>query len=243
MRNATFYDSDGGTPIPGKELPELLGGSTDTPFKLGIRNTGDEAWPSTWQARIKATGLNDGASQLRIGLDTGTLSPPTGLGAVLSATGAGGVWAAVALVGAVVTALNGAGETVASGEVSVSLDDPTKVITWTWAAVPGASGYRLYRTLAPGTYSGATLIAAPAGSGSVTVEDDGSAATAGVPPAANTTGGAAPTYGVSGTLSRNPVLLGAVPPGGWAFLWIGRVAPAAADARYNPRLAAIEFVE
>jgi len=83
--NAEFFNSDG-TVLTGTILDQILGGDLDTPYAMGIRNTGDEAWPSTYSASIIPVGLSDGADELRIGLDPDVLSrAPVLLGAVAPA--------------------------------------------------------------------------------------------------------------------------------------------------------------
>lgn len=85
----------------------------------------------------------------------------------------------------VVTALNANGETIASNELSVVTTGTTSANTVSWAAVTGATGYRIYRGTAAGIYDGYVEV------GAVTsYVDTGSALTAGSPPASNTTGGA-----------------------------------------------------
>src|SRR5262249_34823982 len=153
-------------------LTQIVAGTADTPIKVGIRNDGDESFPTT--ITIATVGVSDGASELRIGADTGTLSPPRGLTATVSAPGAGGAFGSVGTYSAVVTALNVTGETVASLEVQAFVSDVTQKITWGWVAVTGATGYNLYRR-APGstTYVSPTLI--DANTPSVSFVDSGAA--------------------------------------------------------------------
>lgn len=47
---------------------------------------------------------------------------------------------------AVITAINSRGETVASNEISQVTTGATSTVTWNWAAVTGATGYRVYVT-------------------------------------------------------------------------------------------------
>jgi hypothetical protein len=84
----------------------------------------------------------------------------------------------------VITALNALGETVASNEVSITTTGTTSKNTLTWAAVTGATGYRVYRGAAAGAEN---VYYAP---GNVlTMADTGAAGTAGHAPAQNTSGG------------------------------------------------------
>lgn len=103
----------------------------------------------------------------------------------------------------VVTALNAGGETVGSNEMSAGVA-ATSTVTLSWAAVPGATSYRVYR----GTVNGGENVFFTTSSTSLV--DTGTAGTSGVPPqsppvpssiSASTTGGAvidgAWTYWVS----------------------------------------------
>lgn len=79
-----------------------------------------------------------------------------------------------------ITALNAAGETIASNEVSQVTTGTTSTVTLTWAAISGATGYRVYRGTAAGLEN---AYYAP---GNVTTfTDTGAASTAGSPPASN----------------------------------------------------------
>lgn len=57
----------------------------------------------------------------------------------------------------VVTAINAAGETTASNEQSITTTGSTSTVTVTWAAVTGATGYKLYKT-ADGGAAGTELL-------------------------------------------------------------------------------------
>jgi hypothetical protein len=244
-KSIAFYEPDGATSASGAVLDDLLGGSTDIPYKLGIRNDGSVALASTFRAQIVRYSGNDGGAQIRIALDISTLAPPWGLTGALSEADAGGTWGGVGLVGAVVTALSDIGETIQSFEKTISIDDTTKTITWSWTEVPGATGYRVYRTSIPGAYGDTCLIAELSGSTSTSFVDDGSAPTTGTPPSVNTSGGVdAPNYGTPpDTFSTEAVVMGALASGQMGFLWILRVSPSVIDPRGNPRLAAIEGLE
>ena len=79
-----------------------------------------------------------------------------------------------------VTALNSVGETIGSNEVSAAVTGPTGSVSLTWAAVPGASSYRVYR----GTSSGAQNVYYTVASNSFL--DTGAASTAGTVPVTDT---------------------------------------------------------
>lgn len=81
----------------------------------------------------------------------------------------------------VVTALTAAGETTKSNEASVATIGANSSVTVTWTAVPGATGYNIYRGTASGGQTGYYAV------GAVTsFTDTGAAITAGSPPASNT---------------------------------------------------------
>jgi hypothetical protein len=85
----------------------------------------------------------------------------------------------------VVTATNSNGETTKSNQQSYAATtlNPTAVLTW--AVVPGAAGYKVYRSTTSNTY-GATSLLATIGSGAtVTYNDTGTATGAGQPPGSN----------------------------------------------------------
>lgn len=95
----------------------------------------------------------------------------------------------------VVTATNTFGETIASNEQNIATGASGKN-TVTWAAVPGATGYKIYR----GTGTGAENVFYSVGA-VTTFLDTGGASTAGTPPATNT----ALLSNYAGAQIRNPV--------------------------------------
>ncbi|MBS0364901.1 MAG: hypothetical protein JSR67_03645 [Proteobacteria bacterium] len=130
-----------------------------------------------------ATGYTDLLTKLVAFLTAGPLSAPAQNAPTTAATG--GTLAAATYY-FVITALNASGETVASNERSIATTGATSTVTLSWAAVTGATGYRVYRGTAAGAES---VYFAP---GNVTTfTDTGAAGTAGAPPATNTaaTGG------------------------------------------------------
>jgi hypothetical protein len=90
-----------------------------------------------------------------------------------------------------VTALGAVGETIGSSEVSVVTTGTTSSNTLTWAAISGATGYRVYR----GTAAGAESVYLAAGN-ATTFTDTGAAGTAGTVPVSNTAVGTFSVYGV-----------------------------------------------
>ena len=183
-----FFDSDGFTVISQRQLPDAFAGANQRPVKLGYISLSDRQLNNV-QDLITAIVSNDGFSMVQFALDTVTLSAPWGFSGATGAPGAGGVWGSTGVRGYKITALSALGETAPSQEATVNIDVVTKKVTLTWVQVPGATGYRIYRTDTPGTY-GASTFRVQIGSGAtITFLDDGSATSAGTPPVQNTTAG------------------------------------------------------
>lgn len=233
-RMIAFFDNDGATQISGKTLDSILAGAADTPRKVGVKNVGTIALGAALRAEI-TTLDGDGASQLRIGVDTVTTGCPYGVTVTLSAPGASGVWSGTGTVTYKVTALTASGETMPSDGVAAAIDITTRTALVAWTTVPGATGYNVYRD--------DDLLATVAGGGSSSYVDDGSAAAGGSLPTANTSGGGAPTYGTYPAMGLGPIVLGALAVGQWAFFWLTRVVPSTADDTLNTRTAAIDVIE
>lgn len=85
-----------------------------------------------------------------------------------------------------VTAINTAGETLPSNEITITSTGSTSVNTVNWAAVTGASGYKIYRTAAGGATGTELLLATVTGGSTITYQDTGSGTPSGALPAANT---------------------------------------------------------
>ncbi len=183
-----FLDSDGFTGITQRQLPDALAGANQRPVKLGYISLSDRVLANVVDL-ITAIVNNDGFSMVFFADDPVTLSSPSGLAAVTGASGVGGVWSGVGVRGYKITSLSAIGQSAPAPEVTVNVDDTTKKVTLTWTQVPGATGYKIYRTDTPGTY-GASSLRTTIGSGAtVTFLDDGSATATGTPPTQNTTAG------------------------------------------------------
>jgi hypothetical protein len=241
MRSLTFYEADGATPITGVEaLGDIVAGAAFAPVKIGMRNDGDEDFPTT--ISLEAEGTSDGVGMAKISADTATLSPPWGLEGAGSAPAAGGTWGTTGTYYAVVTRVNATGETVASVEGNATITNTTQKITWSWEDDQplGVDTYRVYRSTTSGTYASPSRIAS--GLTVTTFVDDGTAPSAFAPPTENTTGGAAPEYGTSPTMGLGPVVLAsALVPGQWAFVWVGVVVPTGTTDDANTRFFAWAF--
>jgi hypothetical protein len=189
-----FLEADGATiPASTVNLGHAVAGENQTARKFGLESTADRVlgaspFNGSELARFPH-GTNDGVDQLRIGLDTTTLSAPYGLAATLGAAGDGGVWSGTGAVFYKITATNVAGETVGSAEVTRTVDVTTKRITLTWTQTPGATGYRVWRSGTSGTYSPTALRTTIGSGATVSFIDNGAALSAGTIPTTNTSGG------------------------------------------------------
>lgn len=133
-----------------------------------------------------ATGLTYLANRKFILATTGLSAPPVQSAASTSTTGGTGLAAATAYY-YVVTALNANGETLQSNERTVTTGaGATNSNTVNWAAVSGATGYKVYRSLVTGVYTAAAYYTV----GAVTTMVDTGAAPTGnaTPPVRDTTG-------------------------------------------------------
>jgi hypothetical protein len=81
----------------------------------------------------------------------------------------------------VITATTSAGQTTISNEQSITLS-ASSVVTLTWSAVEGATGYRIYRSTTSGSYTNASSKAVAAGT---TATDNDSGLAAATPPGTN----------------------------------------------------------
>ncbi len=238
----THLAKDGATEISGKQWPDAFAGQTQTAEKFAIRNTSDRVLSPLELAIVGITG-NDGSTMIRIGADMATISRPYGVAAALSGAGAGGVWGTTGIRYYVLTAYNATGETIRSAEVNVNVDDATKKVTISWTPVAGATGYKLFRSTAAGSYGATSLRANIAGGSSNQYVDDGGNLSAGTPPSTNTTGGAAPNYGTPPTLGTSPLTIPSLAIGQEWFYWVNRVVPGGTSDAGNPRQSLRQFTE
>jgi hypothetical protein len=199
-----FLEADGATIPPSTvDLGHAVAGNTQTPRKFGLESTASRVLGASpfngSELQRFAYGTNDGVDQLRIGLDTATLSAPYGVSATLGPTADGGIWGATGNVFHRITAQNATGETIGSVEVVTNVNDTTKRITLAWTQVAGATGYRVWRSTTSGTYGPTALRTTIVGGAVVTFVDNGAALSSGTIPTANTSGGwlVTPTLGVT----------------------------------------------
>jgi len=234
--------NDGNTSITGKTWPDIFAtqpAATGTPEKFAVENNGDRALV-TVQLRIAQAGGSDGHTMVRLVADTATLSAPYSFAAAVGPTG--GTWGATGTRYWRITATNATGETAGSLEASFNVTDTAKKVTLTWAAVAGATGYKVYRSATSGVY---TTPALRATLGAVTTYDDeGAAVGAGALPSANTTGGAAPDYGTPPSgWGVGPLAVGTLAIGRQWFYWANRVVPGGTPEAGNDRLSDRIFEE
>ena len=230
-----FLAADGATQISGELWPDIYAGAASTARKYLVESNGDRDLANATLKIAQVPG-NDGNTMARIGADAATCSRPFGVSAALSGAGPGGVFPAVGTYGYKLTAITALGETVPCDEVSVNVDVTTKKVTLNWLQVPRATGYRVYRTATPGTYGATSLRAVIASGSTTTYTDDGSACSAGTPPAVNTTGGAAPAYGTPPTLGTSPLTIGTLKKGQQFPYWVNWSVPGGTMEPGNPRL-------
>lgn len=187
---------DGATQITQKVWPDAFAGINQMSRKFAFENIGDRQLNGV-SVSLAPVGVSDGSLEMRLALDTQapTLSTPYAVTLVLSAPGAGGVWASTGVRGYKITALNALGETIASVEATINVDVTTKTVTVSWTTIPGATSYKVYRTDTPGTYVSPALRANPAAPPFI---DTGAAVGAGAPPTVNTTAGWFTTLVLSG---------------------------------------------
>ena len=156
------------------------------------------------------------------------------LTAALGGAGDGGVWSGTGVRFWRMVALDATGvEIAATLEATVNVDVTTKRVTLTWAAVSGATAYKVYRSTASENYAAALR----ATLGAVTTFIDDGTATG---PGDHLTG---PSYGLPVTLGTAPLSLGQIPIGKQVFFWVNRVIPAPTPEIGNDRLAFVKFAE
>jgi hypothetical protein len=240
-------NSDGVSKINSFNLADITAGSADTPKKFGFRNIASRVLNSVVAEIANAIFGNDGNDEIRTALDTnGTVGPPVGITATPGGAGAGGVWGATGTYGIVIASLTATGESGPQAEVTFTIDDTTKKVTYAWTQVTGATGYKIYRTATPGTY-GASSLRTTIGSGAtVSFLDDGSATSAGQPAAANTTGGSGPSYGTPPpdiNFDVTDLAVGNMAIGQEFYYWVKRTVPAGTPETGNPRVAFIQAKE
>jgi len=168
--------------------------------------------------------LTAGATAATGGTFAGGVSLPAPTGVTATGSATGGTLAAASYFYRV-SAVNARGETLASTEVtSGALTGTTSSVALSWAAVPGATGYRVYRGTTSGTYTSPAFLSAP--TGTTYTDTGGTALTAGTVAASNTATTSAPyfwkvtaTNAYGETLGSNEVTANVLPNGTQALSW------------------------
>lgn len=196
---AQFLGSDGVSPISSYTFPDLLAGAHSRPVKFGYKSFSDRVLINV-QELIQAIIGNDGSTMVFMANDPVTLSSPWGFAGSPTAPGSGGTFSATGTYGFKIAALNAAGESGPSSEITVTITATTQTIVLTWVQTPGATGYKIFRTAIPGTYTTPTLLTTIGAGATITFTDTGAAVSAGVPSTTNTTAGwaLAPTLSAPG---------------------------------------------
>lgn len=142
-------------------------------------------------ARVKAFRLNllsvaqdssfgTAASQVTVNGPT----PPPVQGSLTTSNTGGSIGAGT--YNYVITALTAAGESTISNEkITTALSGSTNSVTLNWTAVPNATGYKIYRSTTPGTYTSPALITTIGSGSTVTYTDTAAATSTGAPPTNN----------------------------------------------------------
>lgn len=110
---------------------------------------------------LEPTGLIESYNCMNTGLLATFPCPVNNLAAPVqaaSATATTGGTLAAGTYRAKITAVNSRGETIASNEISQVTTGSASTITWNWAAVTGATGYRVYVTAVGGAVNSETFL-------------------------------------------------------------------------------------
>ena len=152
---------------------------------------------SVWFAEGGAVTLPSGISGTVPTVNTATVNAPV-ISGVPSTTGGS---LAIGTYYWVVTATTALGETTASNEITATTTTATSQNVVSWTAVPGATGYKLYRGTAAGVEN--KLINTIGSGATVTSTDSGAAGTTASPPTTNTAAIAVPTSVTATALAAN----------------------------------------
>lgn len=165
-----------------KPIPGILENESAMGSDVKVNDSAIDVWHSEGPLGGKVT--EDGIGWLATGMlnkvttTTATLDVPV---ANTPSTATTGGTLAAATYYYVLVAINASGQTTKSNEVSVVTTGSTSTTTITWAAITGATGYRIYR----GTSAGAENTYFAVGA-VTTFTDTGAAGTGGTPPVSNT---------------------------------------------------------
>lgn len=236
----THLSADGATQVASHNWSNVNAGSSATPLKFFAWNTGDRALTGLTFDAVQV-GSGDGYTYMRWASDTTTLSCPWGFAA--SVVGSGGTIPSGTTYYYKITGLNATGETTGSLEVSGTTTVNNSSIVLTWTALPGATGYKIYRSTTTGSYGASSLLTTIGSGLTVTYTDTGTATSSGTLPSVNTTGGAGPTYGTPPSLGSSAIAIGTLEIGRQWIYWVGITVGASATETGNPRSSYRRFRE
>jgi len=176
-----------GETIGSTEVSRAIAAALTTPVNAAFTTatTGGTLAAGTYSYRVSAT--NAAGETLASTATTQTvaaaLAAPV-LAAPTTATTGGTLAAATYYYKA--TAINAVGETIGSNEVSIATTGTTSTVGLSWAAITGATGYKIYRATVAGGESTSPALVETLGA-VTTYTDTGTAVSAGAVPATNTT--------------------------------------------------------
>jgi len=167
LNTVTIYDIDHASFLGTPDSPQYL---TNQMSFVGVSN-------KSQCARIVTTRLREEIGGLKGGAGPGGPNVP---GPPTATLASGGTLVLGQAYYYVITAMVSGTETTQSPEVSATpVTAGTQTINLTWAAVSGASGYRVYRSTTSGSYGASSLVGSPA---AASFSDGGAATGAGAPP-------------------------------------------------------------
>ncbi len=158
-----------------------------TPFTLSSSATGTGTFVNA--TTTSATGPNqvDEANNWTLGrVPAGECSPPVQAAASASS---GGTLVDTTPYYWVITATNALGETLKSNQQTLTIAAPNQTANLSWAAVVGATGYKVYRSTTTNVYTPTALRATISSGSTLTYVDNGGALSAGATPGSNTATG------------------------------------------------------
>lgn len=234
---ARHYSADGNIVITSLSWGNVNAGTSVTSRKFFIQNVGDRDLTGLVFDFVQV-GSGDGFVYMKWAADTATLSCPWGFSATVVASG--GTIPAATTYYYRITGINATGETTGSIEKSATTAVLNSSILLQWTALPGSTGYKIYRTVTSGAYGASSLLVSTSG---VSYTDTGIATSSGTLPSANTTGGAGPAYGTPPTLGTSSITIGTLQVGRQWIYWVGITVGAAVTESGNPRYANRRFQE
>lgn len=176
-----------GETLASAEVSQVIAAALATPVNAAFTTatTGGTLAAGTYSYRISAT---NALGQTLASTATTQVIPAALAAPVLNAptTATTGGTLAAGTYYYKITATNAVGETIGSNEVSQVTTGTTSTVGLTWAAITGATGYKIYRATTTGGQSTSPALVASVGA-VTSYTDTGTAVSAGAVPATNTT--------------------------------------------------------